>query len=163
MRSDQVDEQQAADEIAAGEHRYRDGGARELLQYEERVEEFLLHAPDAELHLRECRPEDQNDREGKQDDRQLERDEEVAELADQRAHGAGSFTLRRKLRKSSFCPATSASGPISLKNQVSPERESTAPTMRVGAPLAVPTKSTTSKWRPAPSKCWSVPSSSAAA
>ena len=132
-----------------------------VLEHEEGVEEFLLHAPDAEVHLRERSPEDQDNRQGEQHHRQLEGDEEVAELADDGIHAQRRRTVRRNSRNAGELSraASLVSGPMSLKNQVSLPRGTTAPMMRVGASLAVPVKSTTSTCNKPMSKCSQLASS----
>jgi hypothetical protein len=61
------------------------------------VEELLLDGPDAEVHLVERRPEDEDDREREEDDRQPEGDEDAANLAEVFAHVQGARTGAEEL------------------------------------------------------------------
>jgi len=113
-----LSEQEAADEVASWEN--RDGDVAHVPHHEEGVEILLLDGPDAEVHLIERRGENEHDRECDQNDRELERDEEVAELAGKVVHGlapAGRMVLR-KSAKAACSRAMSGAGPESLKNQV---------------------------------------------
>ena len=116
VRGEEVEQEQTADEVAARED--RQGDAADLLPDDERAEPFLLDAPDAEVRLVEGGGEDQEHPEHEQGDRELEGDEEIAEVAEQGLHGVTGFTVLRKSRNAGLAWATSASGPVSLKNHI---------------------------------------------
>src|SRR5262249_14174546 len=120
MGGREIDQQHAADEIAAREDGDHQVGTGNPPHDEEAAKVFLLHRPDAEVHLVERRDEDQDERQDQQPDGELERDEEIAELAKKRGHDPGVFTVCRNSMNVAFWPATMASGPISLKNQLLP-------------------------------------------
>ena len=100
VRGDEVDEEQAADEVAAGENRDGDLRAGQAPHHEEAAEIFFLHRPDAEVDLVERGDEHQDEGEQQQDDRELERHEEVAELLVEGGcrHDQGALTVRRNAR-----------------------------------------------------------------
>ena len=82
---------------------------------------FCLHHPDAEVHLVEGGDEDEDDGEQQQHDRQPERNDQVAGVAQQSGQdGHGAERDCTKTRKAGFSAATRSAGPVSLKNQVEP-------------------------------------------
>jgi hypothetical protein len=83
---DEVDEEQTADEVAAW-HGHKE--ATDAPDRDPRTIEFLLHRVDAEIDLREGGREDEDERKREQDDGEVERDEEVAQGADERGSWRG--------------------------------------------------------------------------
>ena len=97
MSGNQIDQQETADEITAGEYRY--WNITYTPEDEERAEVFLLHRPDAKIHLVERRDKDQDDREHEQNHRQPERHEEIAELTDGVVHRVAGVGVLMVLSK----------------------------------------------------------------
>ena len=75
VRGDEIDEEQAADEVAA---RHGNKNSAHVPDRDERAVELLLHRVDTEVDLREGRGEDEDEREGQENDREFERDEKIA-------------------------------------------------------------------------------------
>ncbi len=85
VAGEEVEQQEAADEVAAGEERQRH--AAKFLEDDKGAKPLLLDAPDAEVGLVEGGGEDQQDGEREQRDGEAERHEQIAEVAEDFSHG----------------------------------------------------------------------------
>src|SRR3954471_10453185 len=105
MGGDEIRQQKAAERVAAGKD--GEGQFPHGPEDDESVEILRLDHPDAEVHLVERRDEDQDDRKQEERDGELERNKEVAHLAQERGkfyHGAERDW--RKARKAGFSAET---------------------------------------------------------
>lgn len=84
VRRKEVDEEQAADEVAAGE---RNKNAADVPDRDKRAIKLFLDGIDAEVDLREGRREDEDEREREEDDGEFERNEKIADGTNGKIHG----------------------------------------------------------------------------
>lgn len=84
MGGDEIGEQESAEGVAAGEN--REGEVADGPEDRPAVEVFFLHGPDADVHLVKRRGEDEDDRQRDEGDGEFERGEDVAKIAQERAH-----------------------------------------------------------------------------
>ena len=100
VRCEQVDEEHAADEVAARKDRH--GETFDVPEHKKGTEIFLLHRPNAQVHLVKGGREDQHDRQCQQDDRHLQGGEELHERVPNVVHGLVGFEGLKKADEVGF-------------------------------------------------------------